>query len=102
MKYPAQDSITRALIRRELKALLATVEAIDRAADADPLTGFVAVAVGQQVRRPALAQLLEMEEERLAAQDDMETVWGDIFSLQVDNAVTSQVDLSSRTSSKFW
>lgn len=72
--FPNKNAITRALIRRELEALWAAVAAIEMAVDTDPLAGFVAVAVGQQLRRPALAQLLEVEEERLEAADDIDIV----------------------------
>ena len=73
--FPNKDAITRALIRRELKLLEAAVMAIDIAIDTrSPLARFIGVAVDRQIRRPALAQLLEAEEDRLGADDDIDPV----------------------------
>lgn len=73
--FPNKDAITRALIRRELESLEAAVRAIDVTDTApSPLLRFIGVAVDQQMRRPALAQLLEMEEERLGADGDIDPV----------------------------
>ncbi len=69
--FPNKDAITRALIRRELDTLKASIMAIDPAeASPSPLSCLVAVAVEQQTHRAALAQLLEIEEDRLGAADD--------------------------------
>jgi AcrR family transcriptional regulator len=73
--FPNKDAITRALIRRELEVLEAAVTAIDVAQTVPtPLACFIAVAVGQQLHRPALAQLLEVEEDRLGALGDVDPV----------------------------
>lgn len=73
--FPNKDAITRALIRRELELLEAAVATIDVASTSPaPLTRFISVAVDQQLRRPTLAQLLEVEEDRLGADDDSDPV----------------------------
>lgn len=73
--FPNKDAITRALIRRELEALEAAVKAIDvhRPAPA-PLVAFIGIAVNQQMQRPALTPLLEVEEDRLDADGDVNPV----------------------------
>ncbi len=71
--FPNKDAITRALIRRELEGLEAAVNAIDVAQmTPNPLSRFIAIAVGQQMNRPALAQWLEIEEDRLGASGDVD------------------------------
>ncbi len=73
--FPNKDAITRALIRRELETLEAAVSAIDPVHGVPtPLTRLVTIAVKQQLDRPALAQLLEIEEERLGASVDIDPV----------------------------
>ena len=73
--FPNKDAITRALIRRELELLEAAVAAIDiDQAGPSPLTRFINVAIDHQMRRSALAQLLEVEEGRLGADDDIDPV----------------------------
>ena len=73
--FPNKDAITRALIRRELETLEAAVSAIDIAQVIPaPLGRFIAVAVSQQVNRPALARWLEIEEDRLGASGDVDPV----------------------------
>ena len=70
--FPNKDAITRALIRRELGRVEAAIKAIDvDEIEPGPLRRFVRIAVTQQLGRPALAQLLEAEEDRLGAEDDM-------------------------------
>lgn len=70
--FPNKDAITRALIRRELAILDAAIQGA-REAQA-PLRSIIEAAVSQQLRRPALAQLLEIEEDRLAAVGDVDPV----------------------------
>lgn len=65
--FSNKDAITRALIRREVEALEAAIRAINmRPSAPSPLTQLVEVAVRHQLDRPALALLLETEEERLS------------------------------------
>ncbi len=73
--FPNKDAITRALIRRELGMLETAIMAIDvNERTSAPLTRLIDVAVGQQLRRPSLAQLLEVEEDRLDASGDIDPV----------------------------
>jgi AcrR family transcriptional regulator len=73
--FPNKDAITRALIRRELEALEVAVTAIDVGqASGEPLSRFISLAIDQQMRRPALVQLLETEEDRLGADGDIDPV----------------------------
>lgn len=70
--FPNKHAITRALIRRELEMLEMAVTGIDVAKIVpSPLSRFIAIAVDQQLRRPVLAQLLEIEEDRLGADEDI-------------------------------
>ncbi len=79
--FPNKDAITRALIRRELGMLEAAILAIDlNAVTPTPLSRLIDVAVRQQLERPALAQLLEAEEDRLGASDDIDPVRGRVAS----------------------
>ena len=73
--FPRKDAITRALIAQQSQALLSELEDIatstkGRAA----LEQIIAVAVGHQLRRPALARLLDLEEQRLPLAPDMQQV----------------------------
>ncbi len=73
--FPNKDAITRALIRRELGRLEAAIMAIDvDEPTSATLARLIDVAVSQQLQRPALAQLLEAEEDRLEASDDIDPV----------------------------
>ena len=73
--FPNKDAITRALIRRELGRLEAAIVAIDvDEPTSATLARLIDVAVSQQLQRPALAQLLEAEEDRLEASDDIDPV----------------------------
>ena len=71
--FPSRDAITKALILEQTAALLVEVEAIDtsqggRAA----LLQLVGVATAQQFNRPALARILDVEEQRLPIEPDLE------------------------------
>jgi len=80
--FPNKDAITRALIRRELEALETAVNAIDRTQTAPaPLDCFIDRAVAQQLRRPSLAKVLEVEEDRLGANSDRGPVRARIATL---------------------
>ncbi len=73
--FPNKDAITRALIRRELETLELAVKQIDVTQLGSSALGcFLRVAVNQQLRRPVLAQLLEVEEGRLDAEGDIDPV----------------------------
>ena len=73
--FPNKDAITRALIERELQALLADITAI--VAEADGRAGLerlIEAAVRHQLDRPALARLLDREEGRLAIGADIQRI----------------------------
>jgi AcrR family transcriptional regulator len=64
--FPGKDAITVALIERETATLLDEIAAAGEAESFDAgLRGMVASAVRHQMRRPALARLLDFEEARL-------------------------------------
>jgi AcrR family transcriptional regulator len=71
--FPNKDAITRALIAREMNLLLDDIEPDD-----DPPLGqaglarLVESAVRNQLRRPVLARLLDIEEARLPADNEVE------------------------------
>jgi AcrR family transcriptional regulator len=73
--FPNRDAITRALIEREGEALLADVIAIGSEAQGrEALHRLLAVAVRHQLRRPALARLLDLEENRLPVGEDLRRI----------------------------
>jgi AcrR family transcriptional regulator len=63
--FPNKDAITKALIQRETSALLADIDAIDRSDPTQGILHLIRAAVAHQLRRPALARLLDFEEARL-------------------------------------
>jgi AcrR family transcriptional regulator len=64
--FPSRDAVTRALIEREMTILLADIESIEALPD------LIGSAVSNQLRRPALARMLDIEEERLPADPQVE------------------------------
>ncbi len=70
--FPGKDAVTRALIVRETAALLVEVAAIGTEATGRAgLERLIGVAVAHQLRRPALARLLDLEERRLPVDVEM-------------------------------
>lgn len=64
--FPGKEALIGALIVRETSRLIAEWEAALAATSGrDALAGLVAAAVAHQLRRPALARLLDVEEGRL-------------------------------------
>jgi AcrR family transcriptional regulator len=64
--FPNKTALTRALIAREEGLLLASLtEQLGKATGRNILNGLIRVAVHHQLRRPALARLLDAEESRL-------------------------------------
>jgi AcrR family transcriptional regulator len=64
--FPGRDAITKAMILRETDALLTEVAALDGETHGRAGLGrLIAAAVTHQLRRPALARLLDVEEARL-------------------------------------
>src|ERR1700753_135454 len=79
--FPNKDVLTLALIARESATLLQEVEAA--ASNLEwrvALDGMVGAAVRHQLRRPALARLLDVEETRLPARDETTPRSGAIYS----------------------
>jgi AcrR family transcriptional regulator len=79
--FPNKDVLTLALIERESTTLLQEVDAA--AANADwrmALKEMVGAAVRHQLRRPALARLLDVEEARLPVGDETTSGSGAIYS----------------------
>jgi len=69
--FPSKDAITRALISRGAEELLADIKAVEiGAAPQATLERIIDVAVKHQLRRPALARLLDQEELRLPMGED--------------------------------
>lgn len=64
--FPSKDAITKALILRESQTLLTDVAALEHEKSGRAgLERLIQVAVASQLRRPALARLLDLEEQRL-------------------------------------
>jgi len=70
--FPAKEAITRALIQRETGALLAEVKSLAAVNSPRPaLEAVIDACVAHQLRRPALARILDLEEARLPLGDDV-------------------------------
>jgi AcrR family transcriptional regulator len=64
--YPNRDALTAALIERETAMLLEQArEAAQGGSCAEVLAGLIEAAVAHQMRRPALARIVDFEEQRL-------------------------------------
>jgi AcrR family transcriptional regulator len=72
--FACKDAITKALILRQSAALLADLRAIDTAAGRAGLERLLSLAVDQQLRRPALARILDEEEARLPLDAELDRV----------------------------
>lgn len=73
--FPGKEALIGALIVRETSLLIAECEAV--VADANgraALKGLIGSAVNHQLRRPALARLLDLEEARLPFDEDTQRV----------------------------
>lgn len=90
--FPSRDAITRALILEQTLALLREVQAIDiRQGGRPALESLVEIAIAQQLQRPALARVLDVEEQRLPMQADMRE-YGSQLLLVMHN-ILSQPDI---------
>lgn len=73
--FPGKEALIGALIVRETSLLIAECEAIvANAKGRKALQGVIASAVNHQLRRPALARLLDLEEARLPFDEDTQHV----------------------------
>jgi AcrR family transcriptional regulator len=69
--FPSKDAITRALISRGAEELLADIKVVEIGDDSRAgLKQVIDAAVKHQLRRPALARLLDLEEIRLPMGED--------------------------------
>jgi AcrR family transcriptional regulator len=68
--FPNKDAITRALIQQEMVILLADIA--DLQSGEAGLAQLIGAAVNNQLRRPRLASLLDVEEERLPVDVEVE------------------------------
>jgi AcrR family transcriptional regulator len=63
--FPSKEALTLALVRREGEQFVAEARAaLDEAEGAQALRVLIVAAIGQQLRRPELARLLDVEESR--------------------------------------
>lgn len=73
--FPAKEALIGALIVRETSLLVDECEAAMVGANGrEALKGLIASAVNHQLRRPALARLLDLEEARLPFDEDAQRV----------------------------
>lgn len=85
--FPSKDAITKALMLRETTQLLEDVAAIDvKAGGRAGLRQLVEVAVAYQLRRPALAWLLDVEERRLPVGEEVQRI-GEQLALTVQRCL---------------
>ncbi|WP_418163190.1 TetR/AcrR family transcriptional regulator [Pantoea vagans] len=90
--FPSKEALIGALIVRETSLLISECEAI--VADAkgkEALQGVIASAVNHQLRRPALARLLDLEEARLPFDEDTRRVTRQLHSILL--SVLARTDL---------
>jgi AcrR family transcriptional regulator len=80
--FPNKDAITSALIAREMAALSQAITDIAAiASDRERLLRLVEIAVDHQLRRPALARLLDIEEERLPSSREVARMRGQLVGI---------------------
>jgi len=71
--FPNKDAITRALILREMTALRDQIASIDHSLSGRArLQLLVSAAIANQLRRPVLARLLDVEEARLPPDENVD------------------------------
>ena len=71
--FPNKDAITRALILREMTALRDEIVSIDHSLSGQTrLELLVSAAIANQLRRPVLARLLDVEEARLPPDENVD------------------------------
>lgn len=81
--FPGKEALTATLIRRETARLVAEVAEAEALADwRSAVRAMIAAAVAHQMRRPALAVLLDFQERRLPLEADNERV-GEAFIVSI-------------------
>ncbi len=80
--FPGKEALIGALIVRETSLLIAECEAAVAGANGRAaLKGLIESAVNHQLRRPALARLLDLEEARLPFDEDTQRVTCQLYSI---------------------
>jgi len=83
--FPSKDALIGALIVQETSVLVAEAAAGCRQPTGrGAIQSFIAAAVAHQLRRPALARLLDFEEARLPLDPDTQRVAGELHSMLAD------------------
>ena len=73
--FAGKDAFTAALVGRETSLFLDDIAGIDEVVDgAEALQRLIAACVTHQMRRPALARLLDFEEQRLPLHDQQHSM----------------------------
>jgi len=90
--FPSRDAITKTLILEKTSLLLEEVEAIgmDKGGRA-ALVQLVDVGIAQQLTRPALARILDVEEQRLPIEADLRSQMARLHTFM--QTLLSQADL---------
>jgi AcrR family transcriptional regulator len=84
--FPNRDPLTAALIERETATLLEQAgEAAQGGSCAEVLAGLIEAAVAHQMRRPALARIVDFEEQRLPMGERNQRV-ADVLQRIIDDA----------------
>ncbi|NLS20799.1 TetR/AcrR family transcriptional regulator [Rhizobium sp. P40RR-XXII] len=101
--FPRKDALIGALILRETSRLVEDAEsATDQPTGSQALSALILPCVEQQLRRPALARLLDFEEARLPLDDTTERVKMRFFELtratlrRPDLPPQADIDVASR------
>ncbi len=101
--FPRKDALIGALILRETRALVESAEAsVGKPTGEAAVSALIGPCVEQQLRRPALARLLDFEEARLPLDADTERVKQRFFELtrhmllRPDLPPQSDVDTAAR------
>src|ERR1700689_4621044 len=83
--FPNRDALTAALIERETATLLEQArESAQGGSCAEVLTGLIEAAVAHQMRRPALARIVDFEEQRLPMGERNQRVADVLQQIMVD------------------
>ncbi len=83
--FPGKDALIGALIVQETSALVAeATTGSQQPTGRGAIQSFIAAAVAHQLRRPALARLLDFEESKLPFDPDTQRVAGELRSIIVD------------------
>lgn len=80
--FPAKDAITRQLIIRQMHALLSDIRAVEmQSVGRAALRHFVEIGVDHQLRRPALARLLDQVERQLPPDPETQHIGTEVIAI---------------------